>query len=150
MDVEVAEERGIEPPALVFFPNRVEVTLGTSAMIEVFALEVDSLGGAYVQVEYDDSRLTLTSVQTGELLQGTNEPLFLWEDDGAGTLEIYTFYLGADSTSVSGTGNLAQLVFNTKAPGETILRYGSACELVNSDDVPIDIKGFGEGVIDAR
>ncbi|MEE9168109.1 MAG: hypothetical protein V3U24_11710, partial [Candidatus Neomarinimicrobiota bacterium] len=69
---------------------------------------------------------------------------------GSGTVDIYTSFLGTDSISASGTGNLAFLVFSTTAPGKSILQYTSECELVNPDDAPMEIKGFVNGVISAN
>ena len=42
------------------------------------------------------------------------------------------------------------VVFNTKLPGQTVLEYLPESELADPDDNPIEIKGFGEGVIDAQ
>ena len=73
------------------------------------------------------------------------------ENDGDnGILHINTFYLGPENLSVSGTGDLAMVVFNTKLPGQSVLQYMSESELADPDDNPIEIKGFGEGVIDAQ
>ena len=37
LDLEVAAEKGIYPPALVFFPNNAEVTVGDTVEVEVYA-----------------------------------------------------------------------------------------------------------------
>ena len=59
-------------------------------------------------------------------------------------------FLGIDSVSVTGTGNLAYLIFSTTAPGQSSLQYTSECELVDPDDDPIEINGFGVGEINAK
>ena len=59
-------------------------------------------------------------------------------------------FLGIDSVSVTGTGNLAYLIFSTTAPGQSSLQYTSECELVDPDDNTLEIKGFGEGIVDAK
>ena len=151
LDVEEAENKGILTPALVFFPDSVSVDAGGTVSLQVFALEVVNLGGAHIQISYDNTKLSFSSVSAGDFLNGATQPLFVYEDDpSAGTLDIYTSFLGTDSTSVSGTGNLANLVISTTALGQAMLRYTTECELVDPDDNPIEIKGFGEGMIDAK
>lgn len=151
LDIEETEKEGIETPALVFFPDSVSVNVGDPVTIQLFALEVENLGGLHVQVTYDKNKLSLSSISVGYFFQGEAYPIFLYEDDnGSGTIDIFTSFLGTDSVSVSGTGNLAFIVFSTTAPGQSSLQYTSECELVDPDDNPIEINGFGEGVIDAR
>ena len=151
LDIESSSEKGIETPALVFFPDSVAVTLGSTVSLEVYALNVENLGFAYLRIHYDNSGLTLTSINAGEFLKGSQNPLFIVEDQSEiGVIDIYTSFLGPDSASVSGTGNLAYLVFSTTAPGKSTLKYSTDSELSDPDDNPIGIKGFGEGVIDAR
>ena len=151
LDIEEIEKEGIETPALVFFPDSVSVKVGGTVSIQVFALEVENLGGSYVQINYDKNKLSLGSVSVGDFFQGVADPIFLYEDnDGSGTIDIFTSFLGTDSVSVSGTGNLAYLIFSTTAPGLSSIQYTSECELVDPKDNRIEINGFGEGVVDAR
>ena len=55
-----------------------------------------------------------------------------------------------EATSVSGTGSLAIITFSTKAAGKTTLIYSTDSILLDPDSNPIEIKSFGEGVIDAN
>ena len=151
LDVEEAAQKGIDTPALVFFPDSVSASTGSSVSLEVYALNVDNLGMAYLKINYDNSRLSLSSINPGEFLKSSQNPIFLYEDNSEiGVIDIYTSFLGTDSASVSGTGNLAYLVFSTTTPGQSTLSYSSESELSDPDDNPIEIKGFGEGVIDAN
>lgn len=151
LDIEEAEKEGIETPALVFFPDSVSVNVGGTVPVQVYALEVEDLGGSHVQLTYDKNKLSLSSVSVGDFFQGGADPIFLYEDDdGSGTIDIFTSFLGTDSVSVSGTGSLANLIFSTTAPGKSSLQYTSECELVDPDDNPIEIKGFGEGLVNAK
>ena len=52
--------------------------------------------------------------------------------------------------SVSGTGSLAEIIFTSLQAGESSLTFDAVCELVDPDDNPIEIKGFGEGVVNAN
>ncbi len=118
---------------------------------KLIVLEVNNLIGASIQLKYDPASLDLSTINVGGLFQGTNAPIFLVENDvDNGILHINTFYLGPDSLSVSGTGDLAMVVFNTKLPGQSVLQYLPESELADHDSNPIEIQGFGEGVIDAQ
>jgi hypothetical protein len=52
---------------------------------------------------------------------------------------------------VSGSGRLAIITFQLKASGESIIRFDdNESELLDEDDTPIAIKGFGQGSINAK
>ena len=149
LDIEGASEKGINTPALVFFPDSASATIGSTVSMEVYVMGVEKLGMAYIKINYDDSRLSLSTINPGDFLQGSQN-LFLYDDSVAGVIDIYTSFLGPDSASVSGTGNMAYLVFQAKTPGVSKVTYSSDSEFADSDDNPIQIRGFGEGVIDAQ
>jgi len=145
------EETPLDLPALVFFPDSVNVQLGTGTTLEVFAMGLENLSGAYIQVEYDQNRLSLLSLNVGDFFETAEEITFFTEhDEVTGVVDIYTSYLGADSVSVDGTGSLAYLVFTTTMAGLTNVTYTANCELVDPDNTPIVIASFGEGVINAE
>jgi len=149
LDIEGASEKGINTPALVFFPDSASASIGSTVSMEVYVMGVEKLGMAYIKVNYDDSRLTLSTINPGDFLQGSQN-LFLYDDSVAGVIDIYTSFLGPDSASVSGTGNMAYLVFQAKTPGVSKVTYSSDSEFADSDDNPIQIRGFGEGVVNAQ
>jgi len=151
LDEEAAGEAGIETPALVFFPDSVGVNAGSSVSLQIFALEVADVGGAHIQVAYDKNKVSLSSVTVGDFFNTTSEPVFIYEDNpDDGFVDIYSSFLGQDSVTVSGTGNLAYLVFSTTTPGQSTLTYTAECELVDAEDNPVLLNGFGEGVINAQ
>jgi hypothetical protein len=149
LDTEAASEKGINTPALVFFPDSASASIGSTVSMEVYALGVEKLGMAYIKINYDDSRLTLNTINPGEFLKSNNN-LFLYDNSVAGVIDIYTSFLSTDSVEVSGTGNIAYLVFQAKTPGMSKLTYSTDSEFADSQDNPIQIRGFGEGVIDAN
>lgn len=145
------EGPSIETPALVFFPAQSSVNLGFSVTLSVYALEVYDFAGGHIIVQYDKNRLSLLSITEGNFFENGLETIFLYDDHPAtGTLDIYTSYLGSDTVSVNGTGSLADLVFTTLSAGQSILTYSDASLLVDPDNNPIVIAGFGPGVINAR
>lgn len=149
LDTESASEKGINTPALVFFPDSASTTIGSTVSMEVYAMGVEKLGMAYIKINYDDSRLSLNTINPGEFLKSNNN-LFLYDNSVAGVIDIYTSFLSTDSVEVSGTGNMAYLVFQAKTPGVSKVTYSTDSEFADSDDNPIQIRGFGEGVIDAN
>ena len=151
LDSETASETGLSTPALVFFPDSVSVSLGLSVPTKVYAMEVENLGVAHVQFSYNTDLLSVTSITAGDFFQSSQDPIFLVEDDAeTGTIDIYTSFLGPEAISVSGTGSLAIITFSTKATGKTTLIYSTDSVLLDPISNPIEIKSFGEGVIDAQ
>ena len=151
LDEEVAQEKGIDTPALVFFPDKFEgLTAGNSVSVQLSALEVPDVAGAYIQLAYDKSKVSISSVNAGDFFGSV--PIFIYEDDSEnGLLNIYTSFLGSDSSStVSGTGNLATLVLGTITAGQSTLNYTVETQIVDAQDNPIVLNGLGEGVIDVQ
>jgi len=151
LDEEVAAEKGIDTPALVFFPDKFDgVTAGSSVSVQLYALEVPGVTGAYIQVAYDKSKVSISSVNAGDFFGSA--PIFIYEDDPEnGLLNIYSSFLGSDSSSsVSGTGNLATLVLGTITAGQSTLNYTVETQIVDAQDNPVVLNGLGEGVIDVQ
>ncbi len=151
LDEEAAEEEGIETPALVFFPDKFEVTAGSSISVQLYALKVTGVAGAHIQLAYDKSLVSVSSVNVGDFFSASSEPVFIYEDNpDAGILDIYTSFLGADSATVSGTGNMATLVLGTLTSGASTIAYTSESELVDRHDNTVELKGLGQGEINAQ
>ena len=145
------EEVTYETPALTFYPSSVETAIGSSFPVQVFALAVENVAGTFVRVEYEKSKLRVLSVGVGDFLSDAQDPIFFYSDDDVnGWVDINTSFLGSDSSSVSGTGSFAEIVYSTLTAGTSILNYGQSCELVDPDDVQIQIKGFGTGTVDVQ
>jgi len=143
-------EDPILTPALVFFPYEATVSVGYSVTVQVFALAVEDLAGAYIKINYDQAKLNLLSVAEGDFFETGLGTIFLYDDETDGILEINTSYLGNDTVSVVGTGSIADLVFSSRSPGQTTLTYSTESYFVDPDNIPISILGYGEGVINAE
>ena len=146
------EEMTYETPALTFYPLDISISLGSSQSVDVFVLGVENLAGSYVKLSYDKSKLSVLSFSVGDFFaDAAQAPVFIAENDAEnGIVEINTSFLGSDSVSVSGTGSLASIVFQSMADGESSLTFDAACEFVDPDDNVIEIKGFGVGVVNAQ
>ena len=141
-----------DTPALTFYPLDISIDLGSSSTVDVFVLGVENLAGSYVRISYDKLKLSVLSMTVGEFFtDAVQAPVFIAEDDAEnGIVEINTSFLGSDSVSVSGTGSLASIVFQSMADGESSLNFDDACEFVDPDDSVIEIKGFAQGVVNAQ
>ena len=119
--------------------------------MDVFVLGVENLAGSYVKLSYDKSKLSVLSFSVGDFfIDAAQAPVFIAENDAEnGIVEINTSFLGSDSVSVSGTGSLASIVFQSTTDGQSSLTFDTSCEFVDSDDSVIEIKGFGVGVVNA-
>ena len=146
LDLEV----GMATPALVIFPNEVNVNIGETFTVSVYALDVQNVAGAYIKLDYDQNKLLLMTINPGTFFSDLQDPIYFTETQNSGTIELYTAFLGADSSSVSGTGSFMSIVFSASASGVSSLTYSTDCELADPDDNPIDIKGFGFGVVNAQ
>ena len=150
LDREVASSKGITPPALVFYPDVVTTTAGGSAATSVYALDISGVGMAEIIINYEQNKVSVGSVAKGELFQGGNQPFFYYEDDGAGVLTVYVGYLGPDGNSVSGTGNIANIVFSTLSAGQSEVSISTASRILDPDAKSITLNGYGKGTIDAQ
>ena len=141
-----------ETPALTLFPSQVSANVNSNFKVDVFVLGVDQLAGSYVRLNYDKTMLQVALVEMGTLfVDAVQEPIFVYEDNSQnGWIDIHTSFLSSDSVSVSGTGSLAEIIFTSLLKGESTLTFDAVCELVDPDDNPIEIKGFGEGVVNAN
>jgi hypothetical protein len=146
------EEMTYETPALTFYPLDISISLGSSQSVDVFVLGVENLAGSYVKLSYDKSKLSVLSFSVGDFfIDAAQAPVFIAENDAEnGIVEINTSFLGSESVSVSGTGSLASIVFQLTTDGQSSLTFDTSCEFVDPDDNAIEIKGFGEGVVNAQ
>ena len=119
--------------------------------MDVYAMEVVNNAGSYIHVSYDKTKLSLLSLIQGDFYAGAPELLFYYEDNAdAGQINIYSGFLGVDSASVSGTGQLASLVFTTLVGGQSTVSFTTESKFADPQNNPIQILGFGECVVDAQ
>ena len=151
LDTETAEETGFLTPAVVFFPSTATTSVGGGVTLDIHAMEVDSIAGSRIQVSYNKAKLTLLSLSQGSFYDGAPEMLFYYEDDtNLGLIDIYSGFLGVDSASVSGTGQLASMVFTTISAGVSTVSFTVLSEFVDPHDNPIEILGYGTSEVVAE
>ena len=138
-------------PGITFNPGVAETTVGGTATVKIYVMEVDNLGGVYVQIKFDYTRLTVTSVAAGTFFGGAavSAPIFIQENDGTGTLDISTFYMGAGN-GVSGTGDIATIVFTANTSGSTFLNFTDYTQMADADGNIISIQSKARGMVVAK
>ena len=149
LDDEVVE---YDFPALTLFPIQIDATVNSNFKVEIFVMGVENLAGTYVRLNYDKTMLQVSSAEIGTIFEdAVQDPAFIYEDHNENEwIDIHTSFLGSDSVSISGTGSLAEIIFTPLLAGESTLTFDAVCELVDPDDNSIEIKGFGEGVVNAN
>jgi len=150
LDRDVAAQKGVNPPALVFYPDVVTTNVGGSAAMSIYALDISGVGMAEIIINYNQNKVSVSSVSKGELFQGGNQPFFHYEDDGAGVLIVYVGYLGPDGNSVNGTGNIANIIFSTLSAGQSEVSISNSSKILDPDAKAITLNGYGKGTINAQ
>ena len=161
LDPKEAELLAFETPALVCFPASQTILTGP-VTIKLFAMGVTDLSGAYIRVKYNKAKLNYTQTISGDFFADAQDPIFFYEHNSTeGTITVTTSFLGSDSVAVDGTGSLAEFQFTATSVGTSTLSIvrdstgftatdSSVCELVGSNDQPIEILGYTDGVIIAQ
>ena len=147
-DIDGNKQAGIFPPALTLYPKDINLDVEESADMSVYIIQVTDLSGANAVINYDFTKVNVADVQPGDFFESSQAPLFVY-DDNEGVLSIFTSYLGTER-KVSGSGNLAIITFKSFAAGAANISVSKDSELVDKDDIPIAIKGFGQGTINAK
>ena len=147
-DMDGSKKQGIFPPALTLYPKDINVSVEASAEMSVYIIQVNDLSGANAVINYDFTKIKVLDVKPGDFFESSQTPLFVY-DDNEGVLNIFTSYLGSER-KVSGSGSLAIITFESKVSGKSIVSFSENSELIDKDDIPIAIKGFGQGSINAK
>ncbi|SVB50203.1 uncharacterized protein METZ01_LOCUS203057 [marine metagenome] len=109
----------------------------------------ENLRGANVVFQYDQNKLSVLNITVGGLSAGSN-PLFFVDTDTPGIVEIVSVSLNVDSTSINQNLSIAQISFTATSTGQSTLDFQPECEMLDPDGNSIEIKGFGQGVVDAQ
>ena len=139
----------IEYPAIGFCPELMDGSVDDEIEVGVYALEVSGVAGIHAQVSYDANKVQIVDVYSGDFFDRSQKPIFVYNDNGQGTLDIYTFFMSNEKTT-GGTGEIALIEVKLNSSGQSDFIITSQSELLDPDDVPIEIKGFGKGIINAK
>jgi len=150
------ENLDLEPPTIFFHPAEINLTIGDQDSLELYCYEVDSAGGAHLQIEYDESVIKIDTVEYGEFFKnGSSDPIMftdpiIFTDEQNGNLDIYLFYEPSlISASATGTMSMAKILFTVRGEGSFPIRYTENTVLRDPSNNSIILNKFGEGSINA-
>ena len=138
----------MEPPAVFFNPHDINVSVGDTFAINLYVLQVDSVAGIHLRVQYLREHLQFLDMEVGELFIDAYDTLFFWDSTEAGYLDVYSFYLANEYTYSSGTASIATAHFRARDSGESDLIYlRPQTRMVTPDNQPITINSYGKATI---
>ncbi|MBI02311.1 MAG: hypothetical protein CL783_07545 [Chloroflexi bacterium] len=156
------ENLGLEPPTIFFhFPSgkvnsdgiaEIDLSVGDTDSIELYCYEVDSVGGAHLQIAFDSEVIMIDTVEHGEFFMNGNTAPIMITDQGQeeGFLNVFLFYEPSlTSVSASGTKAMARVIFTVKDEGSAPLVYTEQTVFRNPDNNTISLNTFGEGSVNA-
>ena len=131
----------MEPPAVFFNPHEINVSVGDTFAINLYVLQVDSVAGIHLRVQYLREHLQFLDMEVGELFIDAYDTLFFWDSTEASYLDVYSFYLANEYTYSSGTASFATAYFKAKNSIDSELIYlRPTTKMVTPDNEPITIK----------
>jgi len=104
----------IQIPAFIIDNKYTSTTSGSSVSVDWDILGAAGVAAAQAILSWDNTKLTLVSVDYGSFLEGNTTPLLVTETSTNGSVEelsIYTSSLSADKPSADGDGTLATINF---------------------------------------
>jgi|TARA_B110000263_G_scaffold133151_1_gene115668 hypothetical protein len=144
------ENLDLEPPTIFFHPAEINLTIGDQDSLELYCYEVDSAGGAHLQIEFDAEVITIDTVKYGQFFMNGFAPPIMFVDQEDGYLNVYLFIEPSLSNiSSSGTSAMAKVVFTANDEGSAPLRYTNNTVFRKPDNNNIVLNTFGEGSINA-
>lgn len=141
-----------ETPALLLLPADTTVGVNQSATMRVSMIgDTDELdvGAAYLDIQFDQSKLRITNVTAGGFFTGAAEEFFITETDNeTGILHLYFAFLGDTLHSQTEINNMAFIIFETRAHGDASVVFDTdSCQIVNEDIDVQTIPTYEGGVI---
>ena len=146
------ENLGLDPPTIFFHPAELNLKVGDTDSLELYCYEVDSAGGAHLQIAFDSEVIMIDTVKYGEFFMNGNSAPIMITDQGQeeGFLNVYLFYEPSlTTTSASGTEAMAKVIFTVKDQGSAPLVYTEETVFRNPDNNTIILNTPGEGSINA-
>ena len=138
----------LEPPAVFFNPHDINVSVGDTFAINLYVLQVDSVAGIHLRVQYLREHLQFLDMEVGELFIDAYDTLFLWDSTEASHLDVYSCNIAAEYTYSSGTASIATAYFRAKHSLDSELIYLQPwTRMVTPNNEPIIIKSYGKATI---
>ena len=149
--VDIHADYAPDPPYLSFFPKlqtaSVAAICSVGAYIVFDSVHTPPFTGVHLNIEFDESILEIDTLVPGWIGPGSmtdsnqTTPLFTYTIN-EGMLDIFSYYLDVEETSIDSVTHVAEILFNPLQTGTTEVRYDTTqCEVVQTDDTIVQIKG---------
>ena len=136
------------PPSLVFYPKTQQKTMNDSVKVESFIVfKSDStapFSGVQVVINYNAVILELDTLKPGLFItdSSTANPLFVYNNDTPGNIELFAYFLDTVKLDIEGTGHLADIIFQPLSAGTATIEYElEACQIIDHNDNVIELNG---------
>ena len=139
----------VDLPGIGFCPELSTGSVNDNIELSISVLDITDAAGVHAQVNYDASMVKIISADPGDFFLRSQKPIFVYEDDGQGKLDIYVFFMSSEKTN-SGTGQIADIIVKLLQPGSSEVSITTESEILDPKDVKIPIKVFGTGTINAQ
>ena len=139
----------VELPGIGFCPELSSGSVNDNIAVSISVLDITGAAGVHAQVKYDPLMVKIISAEAGNFFLRSQKPIFIYEDDGQGILDIYVFFMSSEKTN-SGTGQIANIIVKLLQSGSSEISITTESELLDPKDIEVPIKGFGKGIINAK
>ncbi|MBH10425.1 MAG: hypothetical protein CMG74_08785 [Candidatus Marinimicrobia bacterium] len=136
------------PPSLVFYPKTQQKTINDSIKVESFIVfksdSVIPFSGVQLVINYDNALLELDTLKPGLFITDTSKvnPLFVYNNDTPGNIEVFSYFLDTTKISIEGTGHLADIIFQPLSTGTGTVDYDlENCQIIDHHDSIIKLNG---------
>ena len=143
------ENYTIDTPGIGFCPELSSGSVGDEIEVKVYVLFVPDVAGIHAQIQYDANKVDIISISSGDFFERSQMPIFIFDDDNEGIIDIYTFFMSNEMTT-QGIGEIADIKVSLKSYGESEFNITTKSEFLDYNDVEIPIKGFGRGIVNAK
>lgn len=138
-------------PSLMFYPRRHSAEPSEIVTFQIIAEEVEDLMLTEINLEYNPTLIELVSVSQGSFFQNGQNSIFIYEINAeSGTVQINTTLLDGDDSSVSGTGDLAEIQVKLLQLGSALVSFSEINVIIGSNNNNINIIEKVHGLVVAE
>ena len=139
----------VSAPSLVFYPKSQKKTINDTIKVESFIVfESDStipFSGTQIIINYDHTILKLDTLLPGIFITDTSKssPLFVYNEDAPGNLELFVYFLDVIKLNIEGTGHIADIIFHPLSTGSADIEYDlENCLVIDHNEETVSLNGY--------
>jgi hypothetical protein len=143
----------VKGPSLMFYPRRKYASPGQAFTYDIKAEEVSHMYGTKMSITYDPSRVNVTGILVGTLINGNNSSCIVLRtiDTIAHSIAIEIATIGRIPKGVSGSGVIATLQCRAIAAGTTLFQFNNSETLLRDTlNTPITPNTLVQGRVEIQ